>query len=219
MDRLEEKLDGLVTLLKSATQPGPSSKGSGPQLASGVQDQLTPESLQSLAPTPANVAPNDSEDFCVDKEPDLRYCPGGGLSLHVPVINPDTPYAASGTRSSTYHSSDASVALKFEPSVEEAEAYLQAYRETKSPYFPLVLLPALNAQQFRQERPFLWLCIMAVSSNNSEQQQALGKEIRLTIGREMLLEGKNNVDLLLGLLIYTAWCVIILNSAGSWALQ
>ena len=98
--------------------------------------------------------------------------------------------------------------MDFEPSINQAEAYLRNYQEVKHPYLPLIILPAcVDAQQLRQERPFLWLCIMAISSKSSDQQKALGREIRLTVGREILLEGKNNLDLLLGLIVYTAWYV------------
>ena len=202
VDRLEQKLDGLVTLLQST----PQTRETLPSIAT-VQDQLTPESLQSFAPTPAD---NDSRQVLpVDKERDSRYCPGTGLSINVPVISPETVYSISGTRSTTYHGPDTTRAsMDFEPSINQAEAYLRNYQEVKHPYFPLIILPAcVDAQQLRQDRPFLWLCIMAISSKSSDQQKALGREIRLTVGREILLEGKNNLDLLLGLIIYTAWYV------------
>ena len=202
VDRLEQKLDGLVTLLQSTTQ----TRDAG--LSTAIfQDQLTPESLQSLAPTPAT---DESQGVsAAEKERDSRYCPGSGISLNVPVINPGDVFSASGTRSSTYHGPDTTASLDLEPSVDQAEAYLQSYRTFKHPYFPLIILPEnLDAQRLRQQRPFLWLCIMAISAKHTEQQKALGREIRLAIGREMLIEGKNNFDLLLGLLVYTAWYVL-----------
>jgi hypothetical protein len=77
------------------------------------------------------------------------------------------------------------------------------------PYLPFIVLPAsTTAQDLRQERPFLWLCIMAVSSKSSLQQMALGKEIRLTLGREVVLDGNRSLDLLLGVIVYVTWYVI-----------
>lgn len=212
MDRLEQKLDGLVTLLTSATQNGPAMNGNSNLTPTNpAQDQLTPTSLQSLATTPGqadNQASGGNAPVNVAKERDLRYCPGGGMSFHVPVLSPDASYSASGTRSGAYHAPQTSNLLGFEPSIKEAEEYLNAYIELKAPYFPLLVFQtATTALQLRQEKPFLWLCIMAISSKSSEQQKVLNKEIRLTIGREILLEGKNNFDLLLGLLVYTAWYV------------
>ena len=212
VDRLEEKLDGLVTLLKSATQNGNPVEGSNVAAASIVQNQLTPESLQSLAPSPGNPQnrePDRTRPGNIDLERDLRYCPGTGISLHVPVIDPGATYSASGTRSVTYHSPQASALLEFEPTAEEAEEYLKAYLQFKSAYFPLIGFPtATTAQQLRREKPLLWLCIMMICTKSSEQQKVLGREIRLAVGREMLLEGKNNFDLLLGLLVFSAWYVL-----------
>ena len=209
VDRLEEKLDGLVTLLKTATQNGNPVEGSNVASASMVQNQLTPESLQSLAPSPGNSENREPGRLLrgsTDLERDLRYCPGTGIILHVPVIDPNATYSASGTRSVTYHSPQASALLEFEPTTEEAEEYLKAYLQFKSAYFPLIGFPTtITAKQLRQERPLLWLCIMMICTKSSEQQKVLSREIRLAVGREMLLEGKNNFDLLLGLLVFSAW--------------
>ena len=140
------------------------------------------------------------------KQQQREYSVQGGPILHQPILGAEEEYAANGTRSSAYHSPNPGSRLAFEPSTTQAEDYLRTYRQLKSRHFPLLDFPAtMSAQQLRQERPFLWLCIMAVSSLNSSQYDALGKEIRLTIGREMLLESKNNLDLLQGMLIYVSW--------------
>ena len=64
---------------------------------------------------------------------------------------------------------------------------------------------ATTAHELRRDRPFFWLCIMSVTSKSSVQQKALGREIRITMGREILVEGKNNLDLLLGIIVFVAW--------------
>lgn len=48
---------------------------------------------------------------------------------------------------------------------------------------------------------------MSVCSKSSAQQLALGKEARIIMGREILVEGRNNLDLLLGALVFVAWYV------------
>ena len=48
---------------------------------------------------------------------------------------------------------------------------------------------------------------MAVASKSTEQQVALGKEVRLALGRKMLVEGDRSLDLLFGILVYTGWLV------------
>ena len=175
-------------------------------------DPITPESLQSKATTPkmcTHELANRHLHACSDRERGFKYCPGSGLSINVPVTNPTTPYAVSGTRSTAFHSPNPSDALSFEPSTVEAESYLREFKELKSPYFPIIVLsPGTDAQQLRDEKPFVWLCIMAITSKSTEQQKALGREIRLTLGREVLSEGKNNLDLLQGILLYVSWYVI-----------
>lgn len=48
---------------------------------------------------------------------------------------------------------------------------------------------------------------MSITSKSSVKQVALGREIRIMMGREILVEGKNNLDLLLGALNFVAWYV------------
>ena len=63
----------------------------------------------------------------------------------------------------------------------------------------------MTAQELRRDRPFLWLCLMSVASRSTVQQKALAKEMKITLGREILVEGKNNIDLLLGIILFVAW--------------
>ena len=96
-----------------------------------------------------------------------------------------------------------------EPSPLEAEEYLTLFHTYKSMYFPFVFIPSTTtAQQLRQERPFLWLCIMMVASKSTSQQQVLGSRVRDFIAREMILKSGQNIDLLLGLLASIAWHVV-----------
>ena len=75
-------------------------------------------------------------------------------------------------------------------------------------YFPFIFVQhSITAYDLRCERPFLWLCIMSIASKSSAQQKALQEEIKITMGREILVEGRNNIDLLLGVLVFVAWCV------------
>lgn len=212
VDRLEEKLDGLVSLLKSNNQSNdkslPMAAVDNGSFVNAIQNQAqpTPDSL----PTPAPALQNDDSDqpqyaltTGLGTDRVVRY--DGGLSLHAPILSPDISYTASGTRSTTSHSNTAPD-VRLEPNLQEAEEYLVMFREQMMHYSPFMPVTAVTtAQALRRERPFLWLCIMAILSKSTEQQKALGREIRITIGREMFLEGKNNLDLLIGLLTYNAW--------------
>ena len=76
------------------------------------------------------------------------------------------------------------------------------------PRFPiLVLADSLTAAQLLEEQPFLWLCIMSISGRNARRQKALANEVRITLARAVMFEGKNDLDLLLGTLVISAWYV------------
>ncbi|KGO65244.1 hypothetical protein PITC_072390 [Penicillium italicum] len=92
-----------------------------------------------------------------------------------------------------------------EPSPMEAEENLTNFQTSKLPYFPFVYIPfKTSSELLRRERPFLWLCVMAVSSKSTAQQQILGTRIRQTIGQQMVVNSEKNIDLLLGLLTFIA---------------
>ena len=201
MARLEEKLDGLLTLL------GPRASVGNPEITSASpivsQNQLTPISLDSPAEVPTGSEnhdiPSNSPDGPYDPGPNTRR----GKHVAFPSDESEISYVATGTKSTLYHSVNPN---EFEPSEEEAEESLNLYRMSTMPFFPITVIPTtMSAKELRQERPFLWLCIMAITSKSTEQQKALNREMRLTLGRESLLEGKHNLDLLLGLITHVAW--------------
>ncbi len=121
---------------------------------------------------------------------------------NLPVLTPEKS-DSEGTLSS---SSAAVPHDAVEPSPFEAEEYLTAFRTHKSKYFPFLYIPStITAQQLHQQRPFLWLCIMTISSRSTSQQQVLGSRVRDKLAQEMLLKSERSIDLLLGLLAYIGW--------------
>ena len=74
-------------------------------------------------------------------------------------------------------------------------------------HFPFVVVPPhMAAHQLRQEKPFLFLAILASSScENLPLQRRLGKEIKEQIATRMVINGEVSFDLLQGLLVYLAW--------------
>lgn len=203
-ERLEEKLDGLYRLLQSSTNStSASSVGqSAPVSTAPTSNQPSPESLQSAATSPENCGDLGP---CSTQQND--WCPAtNGLRPHAPTNPPDAAYVTSGTRSTVYHCPSNSLVKDFEPSSDEAEEYLNIFRQQTITYFPFIMVPeATTANELRRDRPFLWHCIMSVTSKSSVQQKALGREVRITMGREILIEGKTNIDLLLGILVFVAW--------------
>jgi hypothetical protein len=86
-----------------------------------------------------------------------------------------------------------------EPTTEEAETYFDTFRAKHLPLFPFTVFPGgTTALQLRRERPFFWLCILAISSSVVHRQLSLGQVIREIVAREIVVEGYRNMDLLLG---------------------
>ena len=91
-------------------------------------------------------------------------------------------------------------------SPEEAEEYLINFQTYRAKYLPFIYIPSsTTARQLQQERPFLWLCLMAAGSKSTTQKQVLGREIRQTVAQEIVVQSERNIDLLLGLLTFISW--------------
>lgn len=74
--------------------------------------------------------------------------------------------------------------------------------------FPVIYLFAdMSSGQLREERPFLWLCIMAVACTSTQQQAILGDSVKQIVARDVLFHSENKLEFLLGLLIFIAWFV------------
>lgn len=88
----------------------------------------------------------------------------------------------------------------------ESEECLNHFRTFKLQYFPFVHIPPeKSAGQLRKERPFLWLCVMAISTKSTARQHDLGLKIRQIVAQEMVVQSDESIDLLLGLLTFIGW--------------
>lgn len=93
-----------------------------------------------------------------------------------------------------------------EEEIAELEETLETYRTKMAPFFPLVIIDKnVTARELMEERPFLSLVIRAICPKSTSKQAELGMEVRRVLGREMLMEGAKNIDLLLGLLVFASW--------------
>lgn len=175
--QLEEKVDCLLSLLK------PGAQFDAPAHLSSIQtnDKTSPH-IQSEVASLASAWD--------DHLPDL------------PVLTPGT----TDSEGTSGNSPASLLSNSVGPSPVEAEQYLTTFHTYKAKYFPFVYIPSTTtAQQLRQERPFLWLCIMMIASRSTSQQQVLGSHIQHIIAQEMLLKSGQSIDLLLGLLAYIGW--------------
>ncbi|KAJ5163258.1 uncharacterized protein N7500_005088 [Penicillium coprophilum] len=92
-------------------------------------------------------------------------------------------------------------------SVETAQTYLEAFRTVMTPHFPFVIIPPdVSVNHLRQDRPFLFLAIIATASfENMPLQRSLGAEVKKAVSSRMILNGEVSFDLLQGLLVFLAW--------------
>lgn len=84
---------------------------------------------------------------------------------------------------------------------------LTRFRTHMLKYFAFLHLTG-DAKSLRRERPFMFLCIMAVSSQSTQRKLELGEEIKRTLADRIFLDNDSsaiNIDLLLGLLTFLAW--------------
>jgi hypothetical protein len=93
---------------------------------------------------------------------------------------------------------------------EVADQQLEMFRRAFLPFFPVVYIPEImSASYLRQQRPFLWLVIMSLTTKNMTQQSAMEYTIRQIISQRVVAEHEKNLDLLLGLICYLAWLVSV----------
>ncbi|KAH8651094.1 hypothetical protein BX600DRAFT_473069 [Xylariales sp. PMI_506] len=171
--RLEEKLDSLVSLIKSGAVGG---------------------AIPSPQRTPPHSASNDDNLRSTSDTPEEKY---ESSNNHLNKLLASLPAVTSY------------IAPSYEPSPTEAEKHLENFRKHKSKYFAFVHIPRnTSAAQLQGDRPFLWLCIMMLGSKSTLQQQILGGIIREKIAQEMVIQSNKSLDLLLGILGFTAWANI-----------
>jgi hypothetical protein len=188
--RIEEKLDGLVSLIKAGAQPGVAI--TSPKAAAAMDDSVLYATAQITANSPSQ---NQSERGSASSN-------SNGYFHSAPAFTPVT----TDSTGSSYKLPFSGFRDTGEPSEVEAEECLANFQTYKSKFFPCVYISSTtNSHQLRQERPFLWLCIMTVGSKSTSQHQVLGAKIRQTIAEEIVVKSERNIDLLLGLLTFIGW--------------
>ncbi|KAI1801524.1 hypothetical protein F4811DRAFT_459927 [Daldinia bambusicola] len=175
--QLEEKLDGLISLIKTGASGG-----------SVVASPLLPVST-AISPPNSNA------------HTELNTHPYRQLGRGSPSTTSDN-----NTQSIPDLTADSDCFSSYKPSIADAEECLSNFRTDKLKYFPFINITSkMTANQLRRERPFLWLCIMAISSKSSLQQQILSRKIRQMVAQEMIIGSTKSMDLLLGILAFIGW--------------
>ncbi|KAF8542651.1 hypothetical protein BDD12DRAFT_978913 [Trichophaea hybrida] len=206
---LEQKLDGIVTLL-AASQRVPKDgyvdsplESSNTSVGASRSESDTRSASKILSLVPENV------------ERVLETSPAFEGSIFIPPERQQTSPLAIQTMGdfSTFHhepsidESNYHSFTDFEMTFEEAGRVLNLYRSLMATHCPFVIVPPqTTAHQLRHEKPFLFMTVItAASYENLALQRALGEEIMKYLSVHLLLRGEKSLELLQGLLVYLFW--------------
>ncbi|OHF02992.1 hypothetical protein CORC01_01750 [Colletotrichum orchidophilum] len=195
--QLEEKLDGLVTLLRQSGRPNLSA-----DLDVGANMSGGPVSSSSTTGAAAAGRGQSPEMG------DVRGGGGGdGFESAQHFHKGDRGDRGASLPTPTQTASPEGPGFGEElPSPDEAEALFEAFRGQNLQYLPFLNFKAtMTAEELRAERPFLWICIMTVASRVSSQQLALGQRVRQILSQKLLVDNERSIDYLLGLLVILGW--------------
>jgi hypothetical protein len=91
--------------------------------------------------------------------------------------------------------------------VKEAEVLLRDYRHQLADKFPYVILPeGTSLSGLRRGSPMLLLAVLVTASWRSRRQQdSLNNAYLKLLSSSLIIEGRKDLDLLQGLLVYLTW--------------
>ncbi|KAK3388012.1 hypothetical protein B0H63DRAFT_522030 [Podospora didyma] len=143
------------------------------------------------------------------------------LSRTPPTLNPTPAATSSASSQSVDHQHDGVLSVGFHAgglgagdiidrgliTLEHARTLVASFKQDFVPYFPFVALGATDSADYvRKDSPFLFLCIAAItSSSDLALQVELGEEICRQVSSRLIMGAQRSLDLLRGLLIYSAW--------------
>lgn len=175
---VEKKIDSIYSLLET-----------GCALAGG--STLNPPEM----PTPRSIASGDSTSRDSETSPYQTATP------NALDVGDSSLYAEEASGASD-------VIQKGIITVQEAEALLDSSL-VEYGGFPWIVFPSeLPFSQFRRQRPFLLLALLALASRKQAKLYgSLQSEFKKTMSGKVIMDGVPDVDLLQGLLVYLAWCL------------
>ncbi|KAL7934566.1 hypothetical protein V8C35DRAFT_31560 [Trichoderma chlorosporum] len=214
--QLEEKLDDLVSILRATQQQQQHhhhqhQHHQQPQLPHHVGHSQPPQQQQQQPAQPSmgvaacDVASSSSASSnCQPYVSRLDSLADAATTSHP---------RSSSTMGLTAHRPLDSDRLP-EPTPSEAEVYLAKFRQWLE-YCPFMHLdPGLTAEALHKERPFLWLCIMNVTSMSMTQQAVIRDRIRQEVAQRMIVNHDRGIEMVQGLMILISWATM---SAGAGA--
>ncbi|KAI1099756.1 hypothetical protein F4804DRAFT_73532 [Jackrogersella minutella] len=181
--RLEEKLDDLVTLLRSQAAEKRSQ-------SPGQSQRHTPQSMPDgtsgdYGDSMSSISTRENPDIALDT-----------VASVVHLLRPATPPMSPIFDDVSIHQVPDRV----------AEEQLETFRICFLSMFPFVHIPvSTSAAELRREKPFLWLVIMALTPKMISQQFAMETTIWHVISRRIVSQHFADLDLLLGVICFASW--------------
>ncbi|KAK4238699.1 hypothetical protein C8A03DRAFT_14872 [Achaetomium macrosporum] len=204
ISRLEDQLQELVGLLKNSAATGqPIRLGDTTLAKHGLGTPLSSTGSATHSPDDQMLEEDDDSS-------DVSTVPAVRVSLD--------PSSSSQRSSATWpahtHSLEprvpgmpeelATCAEQLTP--EEAEHNFSEFRKHNAFSAPfLCFAPDVTSARLREERPFLWLNLMAVTTKSLPQQRRMNQAIKQHLAQAMVVEDEKDLDLLWGLLIFMSW--------------
>lgn len=195
---MEEKLEGLLSLLAAQTAAG------------GSLSQPNTTSYPSSTSTPSSTR----------DQPDLSLFPN---DMVFPSGFDFPPPSARGPENINLqnHNSQVSIFPSFQNfdriqdiiskgviSFAQAEEALRRFQVQGSP-FPFVVVPGMSLDALRRHRPFLLLAILAMGTEMNETlQHKIERELKEALSRKLIVSAEKSLDLIQGILVYLAWYVL-----------
>ncbi|KAG8159350.1 hypothetical protein KVR01_011011 [Diaporthe batatas] len=173
---LEEKLDDLVSLIRSQTAV------KGPNESPPV-------------PTPASLGQTTSDGTAL---------PSSDSSPNTVGASAATCHARSGKMNPSSSAADSE--LDYYVPENEALERLDLFRRDYPQFGPIVYIPPkTTAKELQQTRPLLWMSIMACTSRSTKESHLIGDKIRHIVSDRVVRQYDRSLDLLQGLLVFLCW--------------
>lgn len=232
--QLEEKIDGIMSLLNASQQIQQNSPDSGgqspPGTAAGVGPtleqnrtsihQLLNPNIDAVANATASKAAEGSEAVSTPPSSSTfqsqpHFAPlagfppsaskGAGVGASPGTDSPHLPPERASRPSAAGDSVE--IVKGFRVSFYEADRALNLFRSIYSPYFPFVTIPVMmTAFELHERTPFLFRTIVAVTTSQSPAVQAEYKLwFREYVAHHVVVNNEKRLEILQAILIHLAW--------------
>ncbi|RFU29964.1 hypothetical protein B7463_g6352, partial [Scytalidium lignicola] len=211
VEKLEEKLDDLVTLLKSSKDPGLNAKtlSSSPistTLPIQVREQRELEQNEVLNPTPPpRATPFYNQNLSYSTNTPHSTTESSEIHVSIPC---SMPCSMSCSMSCSTTSNKVQPAISKPFNIDDGgDELLNLFRDHMYAFFPFVVIPqTMTAKELYEQRPYLYHAILAITTREPALQRARGKDIMRELAERYVVNGERTLDLLLGVLTYAGWC-------------